>query len=278
MALSAALASFGATALVFGLLWLYSLRRRDCSVVDLYWAFGFAVIAWIQIGMTAESSVPALVMAILVTVWALRLGLHLIRRHTRSVAEDPRYHAMRVRNGPGWERRSFWMVFMLQAVCMWIIASPVHIVTIGPKGFDLPASFASVLLAAGLTMFAAGFLIEAAADSALARFRRDPANKGRLLTTGLFAWSRHPNYFGEALLWWGLGFVAVAFTGQPLALAGPAFLHLLLVKVSGVPPLEEHLSSRPGFADYAARTPAFLPRPPRAPAIGGLSPTKDPAE
>ena len=95
---------------------------------------------------------------------------------------------------------------------------------------------------------------------------------------GLFAWSRHPNYFGEALLWWGLGFVAVAFTGQPLALVGPAFLHLLLVKVSGVPPLEEHLSSRPGFADYAARTPAFLPRPPRDPGLGGFMTTRDPAE
>ncbi|MEJ1937726.1 DUF1295 domain-containing protein, partial [Nostoc sp. NIES-2111] len=136
MALWAALASFAVTALVFGLLWLYSLKRRDCSVVDLYWAFGFAVIAWVQIALTGETIVPAIVMAILVTVWSLRLGIHLVRRHAGSQGEDPRYHAMRVRNGPGWERRSFWMIFMLQAVCMWIIASPIHVVILGPRGFD----------------------------------------------------------------------------------------------------------------------------------------------
>lgn len=278
MALSAALASFAITTLVFGLLWLYSLRRRDCSVVDLYWAFGFAVIAWVQVALTGDDGVPALVMAILVTIWALRLGFHLVRRHAGATGEDPRYLAMRERNGPGWENRSFWMIFMLQAVCMWVIASPLHVVVLGPRGFDLPPAFASALLAAGLVMFAAGFLIEAAADSALARFRKDPANRDRLLTTGLFAWSRHPNYFGEALVWWGLGLVAVAFTGQPLALLGPAFLNLLLVKVSGVPPLEEHLSSRPGFTAYAAATPAFVPRPPQRSGLGGYSPTNDPAE
>jgi steroid 5-alpha reductase family enzyme len=278
MALWAALVSFAVTAIGFGLLWVLSLKRRDCSVVDLYWAFGFAVIAWVEIGVSGNADTPALVLATLVTIWALRLGLHLVRRHAAADGEDPRYLAMRLRNGPGWERRSFWMIFMLQAVCMWLVASPIHVAVLGPAGFGIPPFLAAVLLAAGLAMFAAGFLLESAADAALARFKARPENRGRLLTTGLFAWSRHPNYFGEALLWWGLGLVAVAFTGQPLALAGPAILNLLLVKVSGVPPLEEHLSGRPGFADYAARTPAFVPRPPRRPEIASLSPSRDPAE
>jgi steroid 5-alpha reductase family enzyme len=107
-------------------------------------------------------------------------------------------------------------------------------------------------------------MVEAMADSALAAFRRVPTNRGRLLTTGIFAWSRHPNYFGEAVLWWGLGILAWGMTGQILALAGPALLTLLLLKVSGIPPLEAHLSARPGFAAYAAQVPAFVPRPPKA--------------
>lgn len=217
-------------------------------------------------------------MALLTTIWAARLGFHLVRRHASAEGEDPRYLAMRLRHGPGWENRSFWMVFMLQAVCMWVIASPQHVVILGVPGLSLPPGFATVVLAAGFVMFAAGFLVEAVADAALARFRADPANRGRLLTGGLFAWSRHPNYFGEALLWWGLGLVATAFSGQPLALLGPAFLTLLLLKVSGVPVLDEYLSSRPGFPDYAARTPAFLPRPPRHDLTGGFAPSKDPAE
>lgn len=278
MALWAALASLAVTVVVFAALWLLSLRRRDCSVVDLYWAFGFAVIAWIEVGMTGRTDAPAIVMALLTSIWAARLGFHLVRRHAAAEGEDPRYLAMRLRNGPGWERRSFWMVFMLQAVCMWLIASPQHAVILGIPGLDLPPGLAALLLGAGFVLFALGFLVEAAADTALARFKADPANRGRLLTGGIFAWSRHPNYFGEAVLWWGLGLIATAFSGQPLALVGPAFLTLLLLKVSGVPVLDEHLSSRPGFSDYAARTPAFLPKPPRRELPGGLAPSKDPAE
>lgn len=249
------------TVAAFAVLWRVSLRTGDCSVVDLYWGFGFGVIAWINLALAGNWRTAPVVLACLVTVWSLRLGIHLAIRHSRATEEDPRYAEMRRRNGPGWERRSFWMVFMLQAVVMWLIALPLHLSLASPTVADdgLPP-----VAIAGIALFVAGMLVEALADAALARFKRDPRNAGRLLTTGLFAWSRHPNYFGETLLWWGLGLLALSIAGTPVVLVGPALLTLLLLKVSGIPPLEAHLSSRDGFADYVARTSPFLPLPPQA--------------
>ncbi|MHB2166002.1 DUF1295 domain-containing protein [Alsobacter sp. R-9] len=259
--LGAALAALVVTVAVFAALWLYSLRREDCSVVDLYWGFGFAVIAWVEAGLVGGFTPARLVFIGLVTLWSLRLGIHLLLRHRAAEEEDARYAAMRQNDPVNWPRRSFWMVFMLQAVVMWLVASPVHMAvadTLAPE----PATW---LLVAGSALFVSGFALEAAADRQLVMFKADPANRGRLLTTGLFAWSRHPNYFGEAMLWWGLGLYAFALSGSAVALVGPALLTWLLMRVSGIPPLEAHLSQRPGFADYAARTSAFVPRPPSAP-------------
>lgn len=255
--------ALGVTLLAFAALWVRSLSTRDCSIVDLYWAFGFAVIAWIEfLAVPARSWAAGLLLA-LVTVWSFRLGRHLVRRHLASEEEDPRYAAMREKGGPGWPLASFLWVFMLQAVVMWLVASPLHVGLRAGGTIEAPA-----LVGLGALLFLAGFLIEGAADAAIARHRADAARRGTLLTTGLFAWSRHPNYFGESLLWWGLGLVALGISGSWLALAGPLLLTLLLLKVSGIPPLEAHLSSRPGFDDYVARTSAFLPLPPRREALG----------
>jgi steroid 5-alpha reductase family enzyme len=246
------------TALAFAALWRLSLRKTDCGVVDLYWAFGFSVIAWIE-ALALPRLFPAQVLLLaFTTLWSLRLGRHLVRRHLRAAGEDARYAKMRADGGADWPRKSFWWVFMLQAGVMWLVATPLH----AALTVEEPALH-PMLVALGSLFFVAGFLIEGAADTAITRFRDDPANRGLLLTTGLFAWSRHPNYFGEALLWWGLGFVAYGISGAWWAFIGPLALHVLLVKVSGVPMLDAHLSGRPGFADYAARTSAFVPRPPR---------------
>lgn len=248
-----------ATAIAFAILWVRSLRTADCGIVDLYWGFGFAVIAWIEF-LAAPTRGPALLLLALVTLWSLRLGIHLTRRHMGAHEEDPRYAKMRERSGPNWPVRSFVWVFMLQALVMWLIAVPLHVAF---AAADADASTGALVL--GTLLFAVGFALESAADAALTRFRADPANRGHLLTTGLFAWSRHPNYFGEAVLWWGLGLIAFGISGSWLCFAGPALLTLLLVKVSGVPPLEEHLSSRPGYAEWVRRTSPFLPLPPRPP-------------
>jgi steroid 5-alpha reductase family enzyme len=259
-AMAGAWPSLAVTLAVFAGLWVLSLRKSDCGVVDLYWSWGFAVIAWMGLGSLAAPAPAQWAFAGLVTLWAARLGVHLALRHQHATGEDARYRAMREAHGPGWERRSFWMVFMLQAVVLWIVASPVHVAMT-----SAPAPLPPWLAAASIVLFATGLIVETVADAALLRFRRNPENRGRLLTSGLFAWSRHPNYFGESVLWCGLGLGSFGVSGSWLAFLAPVLLTLLLLKVSGVPLLEEQLRSRPGFADYAARTSAFIPLPPRRP-------------
>ena len=251
--------ALGVTLLAFAVLWVISLRGRDCGIVDLYWAAVFPVIGWLELALGPPPQMSQILFMTLVTLWAARLGTHLAIRHLQSEAEDPRYRAMRDQNGDAWPMRSFWMVFMVQAVVLWLVAAPIHF-AMAPGAGDAPPA----VVALAIALFGAGFVVESVADSALAAFRRVPENRGRLLTTGIFAWSRHPNYFGEALLWWGLGILAWGMTGQILTLAGPALLTLLLIKVSGIPPLEAHLSARPGFSAYAAQVPAFVPRPPKS--------------
>lgn len=260
------LLSLVVTALAFAALWRLSLRKHDCGVVDLYWAFGFAVIAAIEFAALPARSGTQIVLLVLTVVWAARLGLHLVSRHLGAEGEDARYAKMRRDGGPDWPRKSFWWVFMLQAGVMWLVATPQHaaFTTATPASNDWA-------LALGMALFAIGFGIESLADAAIARFRSDPANRGMLLTTGLFAWSRHPNYFGEAVLWWGLGLVGYAVSGAAWAFAGPLVLTVLLLKVSGVPMLDSHLADRPGFAAYAARTSAFVPLPPRRAAVVPLA-------
>lgn len=260
--LGPSLVALAITVAVFAALWRLSRRLVDCSVVDLYWGFGFGVIAWVLVGLSGNRHPAALLLAGLVTLWSVRLGVHLWLRHRRAEAEDPRYADMRARYGERWPTLSFWLVFMLQALVMWLIALPLHL-SLGTVAADARVDGATV--AFGAAVFAVGFVIEAVADAALARFKRDPAHAGRLLTTGLFAWSRHPNYFGESVLWWGFGLVAFGLCGQWAVFFGPALLTLLLLKVSGIPPLEAHLAGRPGFADYVASTSAFIPMPPRPP-------------
>jgi steroid 5-alpha reductase family enzyme len=254
------------TALVFAALWRLSVKKSDCGVVDLYWAFGFSVIAAIEFAALPAAGTGQGLLLALTLIWSARLGWHLVARHRQDRGEDPRYAKMRREGGPDWPSKSFWWVFMLQAGVMWLVATPLHaaFTTMSPQSSGWALGF-------GVSLFAVGFVIETAADAAIARFRDDPAKRGTLLVTGLFAWSRHPNYFGEAVLWWGLGLVALSVGGAWWALAGPLILTILLVKVSGVPMLDAHLSTRPGFEDYAARTSAFLPLPPRRTAMSPLA-------
>lgn len=247
---------------LFALMWLISLKARDAGVVDIVWGPGFVVVTAIWAAMAGVGTLSALLVAACVTAWGLRLGAHLFLRHRRSAQEDARYAAMRAADPAGFPRRSLVMVFLLQAVILWGLALPIHIAfALQGAEAERPASW---LHALGLALFLAGFTLEALADWRLARFKSDPANRGRLLTAGLFAWSRHPNYFGESVLWFGVATISYAGTGQIWAYAGPAALTFLLLKVSGVTLLDAHLGrTRPEFAAYARRTSAFIPWPPR---------------
>lgn len=240
-------------------LWLLSLRKADVGIIDIAWGPGFALIAWLEWLWLTPSHLSATLLLMAVTIWAARLGAHLFARHSMSTAEDARYAAMRAADPARFWWQSLYKVFILQAVILWALASPIHLaMTSSAPGWP------GLLTALGLVLFAGGFMLEALADRALLHFRRDPANRGKLITTGVFAWSRHPNYFGECALWFGIGLMAWDASGHALVMLGPVALTALMLKVSGIPLLEDHLRrTRPDFAAYAARTSAFVPWPPR---------------
>jgi steroid 5-alpha reductase family enzyme len=235
-------------------LWLVSLWRRDVSIVDIYWGPGFVLIGWVAWLLNAGGSRGTLV-ALLVSVWGLRLGGYLWLRN-RGKDEDYRYAAMRKRYGERFAFVSLYLVFGLQMVLMWIVSLPVQAVQVaGPAGLGL-------LDWLGVALVAVGLFFESVGDYQLARFKADPAHAGMVMDRGLWAWTRHPNYFGDFTVWWGLACFALA-AGAWWALIGPLVMSILLLRVSGVALLERGLEkSKPGYADYVRRTPAFFPRPP----------------
>ena len=246
----------GAAALLFLVVWLVSLALRDASVVDLIWGAGFALLAWVAWSQAPDAEPARLVLPILSTVWGLRLSLYLTYRNWGQ-GEDPRYVAIRARNQPFWFK-SLWIVFGLQAALQWLISLPLLSVQRGL--LEAPSALSSVALALGAVLFGLGLLCESAADVQLARFKADPANAGQVMDRGLWRYSRHPNYFGDFLVWWGFYVIAIA-QGAPLwTVISPLVMSGLLLKVSGVPLLEARLrETRPAYADYVARTSAFFP-------------------
>lgn len=237
------------------LLWLLSLRLEDASIVDPFWGPGFALVTVTYVLLDGRFGLRGLLALVLISAWAARLGFHLVKRNRRS-GEDPRYRAMRNRHGARFRWVSLFTVFWLQAALLWVISAPLvgAVRSIAPLGaWDF----------VGTLVFVVGFALEAIADRQLDRFRADPASTGRVLGSGLWRYSRHPNYFGNAVLWWGLYILAVG-GGAYWSFFGPALMTYLLLRVSGVTLLEEGLlTSRPGYAEYVERTSAFVPWPPK---------------
>ena len=257
-----ALATFGWCALgVAGLmllLWVWSIRRRDVSIIDPFWGLGFVLVAWIA-GLTTDGDPGRRILLVTLTsLWGLRLfGYLLWRNHGKP--EDPRYAKMRERRGSGFVWISLVTVFVLQGVLMLIVSLPVQMGGI-PSGPAL-----GPLAVVGTVCWAAGFACESVGDLQLARFKADPANRGKVLDTGLWRYTRHPNYFGDFLVWWGLWLIAAETGWGLLTFPGPVVMSILLIRVSGVSLLERDIAERrPGYAEYTARTSAFFPRPPRS--------------
>ncbi|HSM61927.1 MAG TPA: DUF1295 domain-containing protein [Longimicrobiales bacterium] len=253
--IAAAIAGLGVVVTAATLLWLVSLARRDASIADPFWAPGFLVVLLVYVGLAPAGHPRQLLVLLLVGAWAGRLGLHLLRRNLRE-GEDPRYAAMRREHGARFGLVSLVTVFWLQAALLWIVSAPL----LGAAWGALPLGPWDL---AGAVVAASGIVTEAVADRQLRAFRRDPDNRGRVLSRGLWRYSRHPNYFGNAVLWWGLWLLAVG-AGAAWTALGPALMTFLLVRVSGVPMLEASLRERrPGYEEYVRRTSAFLPWPPR---------------
>ncbi len=239
--------------------WLASLVQRDVSLVDRLWGMAFVLLAWWYAATGPDPMPwPGLALLALVTVWGTRLSVYLTWRNW-GLGEDPRYAAMRERTGPVFAWTSLVTVFALQGVLAWVIAMPLFA---GLRGQAVVVPWAAV---AGLGLWALGFTFEVVGDWQLARHRADPARRGRVLDTGLWRYTRHPNYFGDAALWWGYWLLAASVGGW-WTVFGPALMTLLLLRVSGVTLLERSLArTKPGYEDYVRRTPAFVPWFPRPP-------------
>ncbi len=236
----------------FGALFLLGTKLKNNSVVDVGWGPGFVVVAWVTLFPRLPASLPQWTAALAVSAWGARLFLHILRRN-RGKGEDPRYAKFRTAWGKRAVPRAFFQIYMLQGLLMYLIALPLILPGAAQGG---PNRF---LYAAGLMVFILGFGFETVGDRQLASFLRNPAHRGRLMTEGLWRYTRHPNYFGEATLWWGVCLIAVSGGVTPLAFAGPATITLLLLFVSGVPPLEAAMKNREGYAEYARRTSVFVP-------------------
>ena len=235
--------------------WLASLRRRDASVADVLWGPAFAALAWLFVSQADPLTRRGAGVAVVVTVWGLRLGWHIAAR-SRGRPEDPRYAAMRRTHGGRFWWVSLFTVFWLQGLILWVVALPLYAAQHGTDRF-------SGLHALGLICMLVGFAFEAVGDWQLARFRADPDTRGRVLDRGLWRYTRHPNYFGDALFWWGVFLTAAAAGGWWTAVS-PILMTMLLMRVSGVPLLERGLAeTRPGYAEYVRRTSAFVPWRPR---------------
>jgi steroid 5-alpha reductase family enzyme len=258
------LTTLGINALVVlaavSLLWVLSIFKRDVSIVDPFWAPLFAIITASTLLQSSLSPAKVL-LAAMVFAWAARLGGYLLWRNWGQ-PEDFRYVAFRKHYGV--ERYwwfSFFQVFLLQGALAFVVSAPLQLAAL-----STPPDAIGLFDIAGALVFALGFVFEAGGDYQLLVFKRNPENKGKLLTTGLWAWTRHPNYFGNAAMWWGFGLCALDAgpLWGALAFLGPLLMTFLLLRVSGVSLLDKHLAkTKPGFEAYVANTPAFFPRPPR---------------
>ncbi len=246
---------------LFAGLWGLAQVTRDPSFVDAFWAFGITLVALSSFLLADGWELRQQIITGLVMVWGLRLGGHLFLRW-RAEGVDRRYQALlaSVREKRGWSyaRTTALFVFLPQACLLWITGLPAQLGQVSAEpGLGLLA-FAGIALA----VFGIGF--EAVADWQLARFKRDAANDGQVMDRGLWAWSRHPNYFGEAATWWGIWLIAAETQPGLLAIAGPIFLTFTLTRWSGAPMLERTVrQTRPGYADYVKRVSAFIPWPPK---------------
>lgn len=247
-------ACFGASVIFAAmlLLWLVSIRLQDVSIVDPFWGTGFVILAWITLALQPVWHARLLMMVALVTLWGIRLSIYLLWRNSGR-GEDSRYASMRQLHGRRFWWVSYWTVFLLQAVLMWIVAIPIFMATLSPD--QRP----NVLDLCGVLLWCVGMYFEAIGDWQMARFRADPANRGKVMRHGLWNYTRHPNYFGDFCVWWGFYLIA-AGGGAWWTIFSPILMSILLMRVSGVTLLESTIvERRPDYADYQRTTSAFFP-------------------
>ena len=234
--------------------WLISLAYRNVTIVDSLWGLGFVLIAWLTYAVSDGYENRKLLIAVLVTLWGLRLSIYLSWRNWGK-GEDPRYGSWRKNSGDRFWLISLFKVFILQALFLWVISVAVQVGQLAAK----PATL-TWLDCLGTFLWATGFIFESTGDWQLARFKSDPVNRGRVMNRGLWAYTRHPNYFGEFLVWWGIFLITLSTPNSWWTIISPIIVTAVLLKMTGIPLTEKALiERRPGYSEYIKRTSAFVP-------------------
>lgn len=257
-----------AVAVVLGLTLLVALRVSKHAVVDVAWGLGFAVIAVVSYVLSAifDEGDPGrrLLITALTVIWGLRLATHIGLR-SRGQGEDPRYEALLDDDDKASGSRTAYAIrkiYLTQGAVMWFVSLPVQVAVFQPEGIGLEGF--GVLVWIGVAVWAVGMFFETVGDLQLTRFRNDADSKGQVLDTGLWRYTRHPNYFGDACVWWGLSLIAFSAWPGILTILSPIFMTFLLAKGTGKPTLEKDMDKRrPGYTDYVRTTSGFFPLPPR---------------
>ncbi|SFI08282.1 DUF1295 domain-containing protein [Planctomicrobium piriforme] len=242
------------------LVWVISLPLRKVDIIDIAWGAGFVMVAWISFALQGESparwTAPVGILTLLTTIWGLRLATHLARRNLGH-AEDKRYAAMRAARPNSFWWKSYFMVFLLQGALLWVVSLPLQL---GTRQTAIALNWQH---AVGIALWGIGFFFEAVGDWQLTRFKSNLANKGKVMQTGLWRYTRHPNYFGDFCVWCGLFLIATGDGRHWATIISPLIMSFLLLKVSGVTLLERSLQQeKPDYAEYARRTSSFFPWPP----------------
>lgn len=237
--------------------WLVSVAIKNASIVDIIWGFGFAVNAIVLAATIDGDSTRQVLVAVLVGTWGFRLAAYLAKRNLGH-GEDWRYKAMRKKKGAAFPIISLVTVFGLQGVLMFVVSLPVMYANADSSPGIGP------IAVMGVMAWIVGFAFEAIGDAQLAKFKKDPANAGKVMNKGLWSLTRHPNYFGDSLMWWGVWVIAAETGSGVVSIIGPIVMTFFLLKVSGVPMLERSLAKRrEGWDEYVATTSGFIPRPPK---------------
>lgn len=239
---------------LISLLWIISVIIKNVSIVDLFWGFGFVLTNVFYFISTDGLGLRKVILLILVSIWGLRLTGYLSWRNLGK-GEDYRYKQFRRKYG---EKRYWWIsffqTFLLQGILMWLISAPL----LGTQYYG-PGKSLGILDYTGMVLWIIGFIFETFGDYQLARFKADPSNKGKVLSSGLWRYTRHPNYFGDSAVWWGYGLICLA-AGSIWPVLGSLLMTALIIKVSGVALLEKNLvEKRPEYREYIENTSAFFP-------------------
>ena len=233
-----------------------SIVKKRNDIADIAWGLGFILMAWSSFLLGENYSQRGILVGLLVSVWGIRLASHIFKRN-RTKTEDYRYAQWRKDWGKWFYLRSYFQIYLLQGMLLYLIAIPIFIINLY-AGVEI-----GLLDMVGLMIWLIGFGFEAIGDAQLKNFINDPDNKGKLMQSGLWQYTRHPNYFGEVTMWWGIWVISLSALFSIFSIISPLAISFLILKVSGIPMLEKKYEGRTDFEEYKKRTSAFFPLPPR---------------